>query len=349
MQGDKLERWVTTLLSRLPNAREEVLGVVNGAIGDHLAALSSSYALGLDLYVGESRTPVGELTARASESQEPEQNPGVCVFVHGLMGSQHAWSLGTEHGERLDYGWSFENELDLLPLYVGYNSGLHISTNGRELARRLDQWFEAQSTPPPSVDIVAHSMGGLVARSALHYGIEAGARWTEAVERVFLLGTPNHGARLEQFAHLSAFTLESIWNPWTKLIGKAINLRADGIKDLRHGFCLDEDWQHKEQDELRLSAPRPTWVPERTRWFVAAAQLGKREDWSSKLLGDGLVRPPSAEGHGFGSGEDGVLPPSKFRLFDQRSHISLMNEPQVLTQLVEWWKADEAERLKASS
>ena len=336
MKAETIDRLAATLLSRLPNAREEALGVVNGAFGDRLAAANSAYALELDIFVGEERTPIDEL---------PPSDAGVCLFVHGLMGSQYAWSLGTEHGERLDYGWSFQNELDITPLYVRFNSGLHISTNGKQLARRIARWFDAQETPPPTIDIIGHSMGGLVARSALHYALAEGAAWTQRVERVFLLGAPNHGARLEQFAHVTAFTLESIWNPWTKLIGKAINLRADGIKDLRHGFCLDEDWAHKDQDQLRLAAPRTTHSPSRARWFVAAAQLGKKEDWVSKLLGDGLVRPPSADGRGFGSDPEGVRPRAVFRLFEQRAHLSLMNEPEVLSQIVDWWKADETLRL----
>jgi pimeloyl-ACP methyl ester carboxylesterase len=336
VKTEAIERLATTLLSRLPTAREEALAVVNGAFGDRLAAAGSPLALDLDLFVGEERKPL---------ENEASAHPAVCLFVHGLMGSQHAWSLGTEHGDRLDYGWSFQNELDVTPLYARFNSGLHISTNGRELARRFSNWFDTQDEPPKTIDIVAHSMGGLVARSAMHYALASGASWPERIERVFLLGTPNHGARLEQFAHVTAFTLESIWNPWTKLIGKAINLRADGIKDLRHGFCLDEDWIHKNQDALRLAAPRPTRSPAGARWFVAAAQLGKKEDWKSKLLGDGLVRPHSAEGHGFGSHPSGVLPSVEFRLFERRTHLSLMNEPEVLSQIVDWWKADEVTRL----
>jgi pimeloyl-ACP methyl ester carboxylesterase len=322
-------------LARLPTAREEGLAVVNGAFGDRLAAMESPHALRMQLFAGTD-------LVEAPEVDIP--NPRICLLIHGLMGSQHAWTLGTEKGERIEYGSAFDAELEVTPVYLRYNSGRHISTNGRELATLLQEWLDALDADISEIDIVAHSMGGLVARSALHHAISEGLDWPERVQRVFLLGTPNHGARLEQLAHVTAFTLDSIWNPWTKLIGKAINLRADGIKDLRHGFCLDADWQHKDQDELRLAAPRPTLAPAQTRWFVAAGQMSKADHWWSRLLGDGLVRPHSARGEGFGSEPGGVLPDPTVRVFESRAHLSLMNEPEVLTQIIEWWKADQAAR-----
>jgi pimeloyl-ACP methyl ester carboxylesterase len=327
-----LEGSIEALLARLPHAREEALAAVNGAFGDRLAAADSRYALPMRLFVGTERAPLREA---------PPIGRRICLLVHGLMGSQHAWTLGTEGGQRIEFGSAFEAELGLMPIYLRYNSGRHISHNGRELAERLHQLL-GERDHPAEIDIVAHSMGGLVARSALHYASVAGMSWADSVKRVFMLGTPNHGARLEQLAHLGAFTLEAIWNPWTKLIGKAINLRSDGIKDLRHGFCLDADWEHKNQDTLRLAAPRPTRAPESIRWFLAAGQIGRQEDFLSRLLGDGLVRPRSAQGHGFGSTPEGVVGALTLRIFEGRAHLALMNEPEVLTQLIEWWKADEA-------
>jgi triacylglycerol esterase/lipase EstA (alpha/beta hydrolase family) len=72
------------------------------------------------------------------------------------------------------------------------------STYGRDLARLLDQLTAAWPTPPDEVAIVAHSVGGLVARSACHDAQEEGLSWVERLRPVVHLGTPHHGAPLRR-------------------------------------------------------------------------------------------------------------------------------------------------------
>ena len=55
--------------------------------------------------------------------------------------------------------------------------------------------------------LVGHSMGGLVARSACHYGDVDGRRWTAAVRHVFCLGTPHLGADLEKGVNVLGWAL----------------------------------------------------------------------------------------------------------------------------------------------
>ena len=52
--------------------------------------------------------------------------------------------------------------------------------------------------------LVGHSMGGLVIRSACHYGSEDGAPWVRHVRHVFYLGSPHLGAPLARVAGLAA-------------------------------------------------------------------------------------------------------------------------------------------------
>lgn len=320
----------------MPDAREEILAVLNGALGDRLESLAPSLAVPMELRVREGSGPL-QLADPARLARVPA-NPRAVLLVHGLMGSPHAWSLGTGNPSdaRVELGGALSSALGVSALYLRYNSGRHVSDNGRELAERLEALRAAWPTPLEQLDVVAHSMGGLVLRSALHYGLEAGHAWPHAVSRAVLLGTPSHGAPLEQLAHVAAFTLESIWNPWTKLIGKALNLRAAGIKDLRHGFCLEDDWRHVDQDVLRLQAPRPTRAPDHVRWFVAAGTHGDPGRWLATLVGDGLVRMPSARGLGFGTPAPGVLPAAEVRVFPGTGHMALMNDPAVLEQVLAW-------------
>ena len=50
--------------------------------------------------------------------------------------------------------------------------------------------------------IVGHSMGGLVARSAYHYGCSANHRWPQYLRKLIFLGTPHHGTPLERWGNL---------------------------------------------------------------------------------------------------------------------------------------------------
>jgi triacylglycerol esterase/lipase EstA (alpha/beta hydrolase family) len=61
------------------------------------------------------------------------------------------------------------------PVYLRYNTGLHISHNGQTLAELLNRlhvlWPAAAEEPLKETVLVGHSMGGLVAR-ACHYGLQ---------------------------------------------------------------------------------------------------------------------------------------------------------------------------------
>jgi pimeloyl-ACP methyl ester carboxylesterase len=311
------------LLATVSGPRGVALAVLNGFFGDRLAAAGSSLATTMTLLRRDPWRTFGE--------HPNDVRPHACVLVHGLMGSELAWQTPA----RREFGSALAEARDTTPIYVRYNSGLHISTNGRELAEQLEHAF-ATWPELEGISIIAHSMGGLVTRSACHYAAQAKHQWLAKLQRVFLLGVPSHGAPWEQLAHVAAFTLDAIWNPWTKLIGKAINLRSAGIKDLRHGFVLDEDWLNRDPDVLALRVPRkPTETP-RVKWFVAAATLGKHDGMIAKLIGDGMVRGESCEGRGFGSPAP-VLPEALVRVFGRTTHIGLMSDPAVLEQLLDWW------------
>lgn len=316
------------MLAAAEGPKDAVLAALNGALGDRLAASGSALAIEMALLQPDPWRPLGEPPLQRST--------GACVLVHGLMGNERSWAIGTAGGTRRELGAALAEAHGLAPIYVRYNSGLHISTNGRELADRLEHAF-ADWSALEDISIVAHSMGGLVTRSALHYAQLAGHAWPARVRRVFLLGVPSHGAPLEQLVHVAAFTLATIWNPWTKIIGKAMNLRSAGIKDLRHGYVLDEDWHARDPDVLALRAPRRALAIEHARWYVAAATLGARDGVLARVLGDGLVLGRSSQGRGFGSPAPGVLPKAEVRVFDRTSHIGLMSDPAVLEQILQWW------------
>src|SRR5687768_8388299 len=114
------------LLAATSAPRDVALAVLNGAIGDRLADAASPLAT--EMVLLQSRP------WRALRSAPFEPRAKVCLLVHGLMGSERAWEIGTATGERSEFGHALADAHDVTPVYVRYNSGRHISTNGRELA-----------------------------------------------------------------------------------------------------------------------------------------------------------------------------------------------------------------------
>ena len=75
--------------------------------------------------------------------------------------------------------------------------------------------------------------------------------------RLGQLGAPLTGVPLEKLVHVAAFTLTTIWNPVTRLIGRAMNRRSAAIKDLRYGHLVDEDWSGRDPDAPRWPCRQP--------------------------------------------------------------------------------------------
>jgi len=174
-------------------AREALLAAVNGVLGDHLAFTGNPLALPMSLRTGGrdlEATPAA--LARAFGTAQGR----LVVLVHGLCRNDRHW-LRRGH----DHGAALARDLGVVPIYVRYNSGLHVSENGRALADLLEALCAAWPAPLEELALVAHSMGGLVARSACHYGRLAHQAWVGALRRIVFLGTPHHGAPLERGGH----------------------------------------------------------------------------------------------------------------------------------------------------
>ena len=117
----------------------------------------------------------------------PDATPRLAVFIHGLCETEDAWRLGA--ARHVPYGDRLRTELGYTPVYVRYNSGRHISHNGRALAALLEELATEWPVEVAEVALIGHSMGGLVARGACHY---AGLAGTGLVARA---GPPRVHAR----------------------------------------------------------------------------------------------------------------------------------------------------------
>jgi pimeloyl-ACP methyl ester carboxylesterase len=320
-------RWLS---SSAPGA--VALGALGGLIGDELERRNSDLQEPMAVRVG-GRVVASEPTALRRAF--PQATPHLVVFVHGLMETELAWRMGAgPKGET--YGSRLSRELDCTPLYARYNSGRHVSENGRSLADLLEGLVAKWPTDVEQIALVGHSVGGLVARSACHFASERGDRWVRRVRHVVSLGSPHMGAPMAQAVHWASAGLDLV--PETRPFSAFLRRRSAGIRDLRQGSLVDEDWCDCHPDALRVAACREIPLLEgATHCFVAATVTRRAAHPLGRLLGDCLVLHPSASGR------------SRTRRIPFRSehgmhlggahHLGLLNHPLVYERLREWLAA----------
>jgi hypothetical protein len=309
------------------------LGALNGAIGDLLTRRDSELALRMAL-----RGPAGDLPTDAAGLARafPEATPRLAVFVHGLCETDEAWRmlpLGGERASRPSYGDRLHDDLGYTALYLRYNTGLHVSDNGRRLSELLEQVVDAWPVRVEEIALFGHSMGGLVARSACHCGAEGDHRWAESLRHVFCLGSPHLGAPLEKAANASAWLLGRL--PETRALARVVNGRSAGIKDLRFGSCVEEDWCDCDIDEFLRDRCSEVPFSERATHYFVGATLSRRADGAlGLLLGDLLVRMPSASG----AGRRRRIPfaPDNGAHLGGLTHFDLLNHPAVYERIRTW-------------
>jgi len=311
--------------ARVPR-REAVVAALNGVLGDHLAASGNPLALPMRL---RSRGRPLVLEREALARDLPEAGPRLLLLVHGSCRDDLRWSRGGH-----DHGAALARDLGLTPVYAHYNSGLHVSTSGRALADALEALVGAWPVPLGEVSILAHSMGGLVARSAFHAGAASGHAWPRWARSLVCLGTPHHGAPLERGGSWADVLLGT--TPYTAPLRFLGRVRSAGITDLRHGSVLEEDWAGRDRFDSRAPRPRPVPLPEGVRCHAVAASLARRPGVADQLVGDGLVPLASALGdHPDPARALGV--PEERRLVVRRaSHFDLLDHPEVYARIRSW-------------
>jgi pimeloyl-ACP methyl ester carboxylesterase len=321
----------TSLANSVPGS--VALGALNGAFGDALFQQGNELAMSMAFRRrGEDVT----LDPQGVAAAYPDATPRIAVFVHGLCGTDEGWWLlpmSRSRAGRKSYGSRLRDDLGYTPVYLRYNTGLHISENGRELARQLEQLIASWPTRVDEIALVGHSMGGLVARSACHYGADGDARWTRSVRHVFCLGTPHLGAPLERGANVAGWALGKL--PETRPFAKLVNGRSVGIKDLRFGNVVETDWCDCDPDEfLNDRCCEVPFLECATYYFVGATITKSELSPLGRAIGDLLVQLPSASGNG----KRRRIP---FEVDNGRhigglTHFDLLNNPAVYDLIRDW-------------
>ena len=306
--------------------REAVLAALNGVLGDHLAKTANPLAIRMALRCGGRALP---LHREALATALPQAGDQLLVLIHGLCMNDLQWRRGGH-----DHGEALAASLGFTCVYLHYNTGLHVSTNGRALAGQLEQLLDQWPRPLARFAIVAHSMGGLLARSALHYGRAAGHHWPDRLDDLACLGTPHHGAPLERAGQGVDMLLSA--TPYAGPFGRLAKLRSAGITDLRHGNLIDEDWVGGDRFDSATDRRKAVPLPAGPRCRAIAGTIAQQGDLKDKLLGDGLVPVASALGkHRLARRTLKFLPEDQ-RVFEQTNHMQLLSSPEVAEQLGQW-------------
>lgn len=296
------------------------LSALNCAFGDALVEVRSPLAGQMSIRVA--RAPVAA-TRDGLAAAFPQANGRVVVFVHGLAGTESAW------GEP-SYGQRLERDVeDTTAVHLRYNTGRHISANGHDLAALLDELVIHWPTTVTQLVLVGHSMGGLVIRSACHYADEAGQTWPKLVTDVFSLGSPHRGAPLERAVNVITAALGRV--PEVAPLARLVDKRSAGVKDLRYGYLLDDDWTGYDADEVGVD--RSTDVPlhpSARQHFIAATLTVNGDGRLASLVGDWLVLPASAHGQGYAE-RRASFPIERTRHVGGAHHLALLRHEQVYT------------------
>lgn len=281
-----------------------VQGAINGVFGDLLARQQNPLAFDMSL-LGDA----------------PHADKPLLLFVHGLCLHERGWESPAHQ--------RFVDELrkqDVRVSYLRYNSGLPIADNAHQLAHLLE------AVPASRITLVGHSMGGLIARSALHQASEAQHRWADNISHLVALGSPHHGADAERIGNYANRLLTL--SRWSAPLTRLGNLRSAAIHDLRFGSLLHSD-RERCGDILHTHDPREMIpVPEHVaHYFVAGTRTVDTS--AKKLRSDYLVTPGSALAEDY-PGTDAV----KRDLLHGIDHFQLMWNDAVYARLQQWLEKD---------
>ena len=308
-------------------AREAVIAALNGVLGDHLIATENPLAIRMQWR--KDGAPL-ELSREGLAKAFPTATSKLVVLVHGLCMNDLQWTR-----RHHNHGVALARDLGYTPVYLHYNSGHHVSTNGRALTAMLDTLVGAWPVPVEELAIVAHSMGGLVARSAHHYGTVAGHAWPRRLRKLVFLGTPHHGAPLERGGHWLQQLVQQV--PYVAPLAHLGRIRSAGITDLRHGNLLDEDWRGRDRFAHGEDARRPVRLPKGTDCFaIGATTAPAPTDRRGRLVGDGLVPLASALGRHRDPQFTLPLPEPHQWIACDTSHFDLLSRLEVYERIHGW-------------
>lgn len=310
--------------------REAMLAALNGVFGDYLAETNNPLAISMQLRQ--------QGRALSSKNASPpkgglHRNGKLVVLVHGLcMNDLQFNHERRDHSASHDHGAALAHDLGYTPIYLYYNSGRNIATNGYEFATVLESLVQQWPVPITDLVILGHSMGGLVSRSACQYASEAKYTWLRKLTKLIFLGSPHHGAPLERAGNWLDILLEV--SPYSAPFARLGKVRSAGIKDLRHGNIFATDLKN-------ASSPA---LPNGVKCYAIAATKQTQAGGGKRLRSDGLVPVNSAVGIHKTAALSLKIPVKHQRICYGLDHFDLLSSGEVYDQIYEWLKVSSSKR-----
>lgn len=298
------------------------LSALNAIAGDRLRPDVAPLAIRMAVRAGGRDV---DLVAQDLAAAFPDAAPRLAVFIHGLAETENSWDPRSD--ESVSYGQRLRADIGYSPVYIRYSTGRHVSDNGQDLAGLLDRLTAAWPAQVEEVLLIGHSMGGLVIRSACHYGRQSSMAWVRQVRHVFYLGSPHLGAPLARAAGFAGWALGQVAE--TRPFVTLVNGSSPGIKDLRYGYLLPDDWAGCDQDSCprdhRHDAPLLAGA---NHYAISATVTGDPRSAVGAVIGDLLVQPASAHGRR-GRRQHIPFPVESSRRLGGIHHFDLLNHPAV--------------------
>ncbi|MFO8112012.1 MAG: hypothetical protein R6T92_05825 [Desulfosalsimonadaceae bacterium] len=320
-----------------PNAsspeREALLAAINGVSGDYLAKSGNPMTISMQVRRGgHPLPPEAEALARAIPSPQNK----LLIMVHGLCRNDLQW---TRKGH--DHGAAIARDLGYSVVYLHYNTGLHVSENGESFAGIIKALAENWPVPVEELAIIGHSLGGLVARSACHYGALCGHGWLKKLKKLVFLGTPHHGTTAERMGNRLELVLGI--SPYSASLARLGSIRSAGITDLRYGSITRGDWEGTDRFAHKKDRRIPVPLPENTICYAIGATIGKKEYKRGRFLNcDGLVPLDSALGRHKDPALTLNFPESRQWVKHGISHFDMLNHPDVYEKIKEFMNTGES-------
>jgi pimeloyl-ACP methyl ester carboxylesterase len=303
--------------------REAMVAALNGVLGDYLATSGNPLAITMTFRVA-GKTLTVERPALAAAFPEPGDQ--VLVLVHGLCMNDRQWKR-----EGHDHGAALARDLGYTPIYLHYNTGRHITANGRDFADLMEMLVRAWPHTIERLAIVGHSMGGLVTRSACHHAALSGHYWPKLLRDLVFLGTPHFGAPAERAGAQADFLLGI--SPYSAPLARLGKVRSAGIKDLRHGKL------HDDAGATPTSSSQPP-LPDGVRCYSIAASRQEHPSSGSRIRGDGLVPVGSALGRHHNPALSLPIPDDHRWIGYAMGHFDLLSRQEVYDRIRSWLHAD---------
>ena len=303
---------------KLSKTREAVASAMNGVLGDHFDKGENPLAIIMSFRINGESLDINQLNELFDDAEH-----AVTILIHGLCMNDIQWKRdGHNHGELL------EQDLGHKVLYLHYNTGLHVSENGKQLSLLLN---EIEINTSLKINILGHSMGGLVARSACYYAQKLNHSWISNVNKIIFLGTPQHGAILAKGGHWADVFLQI--SPYSAPFAKITKVRSNGLHDLRHGYVIDEDWQENNERQL---VPLPEKV---VCYAIATTTSEYASKFHEKVVGDGLVSIDSALGIHKNNNLNLNISKQNQWVGYEVNHMQLLSNKEIYSVIKDWLKA----------